>query len=135
MTTSSVPASPKPSKRPPAWLWVVVNQLAFPGLGTIMVGRRVGYFQATIMVIGFVMVTGFLLWFIYCSVRYAVNPIWTEADFTGRYRPYKWAVTWGLAFCAVAWLWALVSSIQILREHPGGDGKPRIGKDGPPIGQ
>jgi hypothetical protein len=99
------------------WLSVIVNQFAFPGLGTIMMGRRVGYAQASIMVAGFVMVTGFVLWFIVCSARYAGNPTWTEADFTGRYRPYRWTLTWGLALCVVAWVWALVSSIQILRAH------------------
>ena len=115
MTTSSVPIRPKPRKRTPAWLWVIVNQFAFPGLGTIMMGRRVGYIQASIMVVGFVLVTGFLLWFIVCVVRYAANPTWSEAEFTGRYRPYKGALHWGLALCATAWAWALVSSIQILR--------------------
>jgi hypothetical protein len=115
MTTSSDPVRPKPRKRAPVWLWVIVNQFAFPGLGTIMMRRRVGYFQASIMVTGFVLTTGYLLWFIVCAARYASNPAWTEADFTGRYRPYKWALTWGLVLCAIAWAWALVSSLQILR--------------------
>lgn len=115
MTTSLLPASPKPPKRTSAWLAVIVNQFAFPGLGTIMMGRRVGYLQATIMVVGFVMVTGFLVWYIVCAVCYASNPTWSEADFTGRYRPYKWTLTWGLTLSAIAWVWALVSSLQILR--------------------
>ena len=117
MTTSSVPVSPKPPRRAPVWLWVIVNQFAFPGLGTIMMGRRVGYAQASIMVVGFVMVTGFFLWFIVCSARYAGNPTWTEADFTACYRPYKWTLTWGLVLCAIAWVWALISSFQILRAY------------------
>jgi hypothetical protein len=96
-------------------LWVAINQLAFPGLGTLMMGRRIGYAQATIMVAGFVLTMAFLVWYLICAGRYAANPSWDEAQFTSLYRPYQWALSWGLGLCAVAWIWALFSSIAMLR--------------------
>jgi len=98
-----------------AWLSVAINQLAFPGLGTIMMNRRSGYVQATVMVAGFILATGFALWVIVCAVRYTMNPAWDEADFRAAYQPFKWALFSGLAMCAMAWIWALFSSIGILR--------------------
>jgi hypothetical protein len=93
----------------------MVNQLAFPGLGTLMMGRRVGYAQAAIMLAGFTLTMGFLLWYLVCAGRYAVNPSWDETQFTSLYRPYKWSLYWGLGLCAVAWVWALYSSIAMVR--------------------
>ena len=104
------------TKGSPAWLWALVNQFAFPGLGTIMMGRRVGYVQATIMLAGFFLTMGFLLWYLFCAARYATHPAWTEADFVSCYRGYRWSLYLGLGLCAVAWIWALFSSIDILRQ-------------------
>ena len=113
-TSSGAPNRPL-SKRPPAVLWAIVNQLAFPGLGTLMMGRRAGYAQAAIMLAGFSLTMAYLLWYLVCAGRYAVTPSWDEAHFTSLYRPYKWALQWGLGLCAVAWFWALFSSIAMLR--------------------
>ena len=52
-------------------LWAIVNQLAFPGLGTLMMGRRVGYAQAAVMLAGFFLTMGYLLWHL---VLTAVSP-------------------------------------------------------------
>src|SRR6185503_9296138 len=113
-TSSGAPNRPL-AKLPPAVLWAIINQLAFPGLGTLMMGRRVGYAQATIMLAGFCLSMGFLLWYLVCAGRYAVNPDWEEAKFFSLYRPYKWALYWGLGLCAAAWIWALFSSIAMVR--------------------
>jgi len=99
-----------------AWLSVAINQFAFPGLGTILMERRVGYLQAILMVAGFILATGFALWVIVCAIRYAMNPAWDEVDFRAAYQPFKWALFSGLALCAIAWLWALTSSVGILRQ-------------------
>ena len=115
MKTSSGAPSPPSPKRPPALLWAIVNQLAFPGLGTLMMGRRVGYAQAAIMLAGFTLTMGFLLWYLVCVGRYAANPSWEETHFTSLYRPYQWSLYWGLGLCAFAWVWALFSSIAMLR--------------------
>jgi uncharacterized oligopeptide transporter (OPT) family protein len=115
MKTSSVPPNQPVPKRPPAVLWALVNQLAFPGLGTLMMGRRVGFAQAVIMLTGFFLTMGYLFWYLISAGRYAANPSWDETQFASLYRPYKWSLYWGLGLCAVSWVWALFSSIAMLR--------------------
>lgn len=131
-TSSGAPNRPLP-KRPPAVLWAIVNQLAFPGLGTLMTGRRVGYAQAAVMLAGFFLTMGYLLWYLVCAGRYAVNPSWNEAHFTSLYRPYQWSLYWGLALCAVAWAWALFSSIAMLRSARSGAQSQSIDRPTPPL--
>jgi hypothetical protein len=120
MKTSSATPSPPTPRTPAVWLCIVINQLAFPGLGTIMAGRRVGYPQAAIMLAGFFLATGFLVWFILCVLRWAGHQEWSEADFRAQYRPYHWALHWGIGLCVVSWIWALFSSVTLLRQskHP-----------------
>lgn len=110
--------APDPAKLSPTQRWgcAVMNQLACPGLGTIMAGRRVGYAQATIMVAGFVLLMGFMIWFIICAARYLIHADWDEGRWRAQYRPYHWAWQSGLGLCVVAWCWSLVSSIGIVRE-------------------
>lgn len=102
-------------KRITPWMCVVVNQAAFPGLGTKLAGRRVGYLQMAIMLAGFCLFAGFMLWPVVCAIRdiQGVRPIgdlWRES-----YQEAGWAGWWGLGLCLVAWLWAGISSIRILR--------------------
>ena len=103
------------SPRARAWLCAGLNQLAFPGLGTILAGRRIGYVQAVLMVAGFILATGFLLWYIFCAFRYTANANWTEATFRAQYEPFKWAFRVGLILCGMAWAGALLSSLSLLR--------------------
>jgi hypothetical protein len=93
----------------------MVNQLAFPGLGTIMAGRCVGWAQAVIMVAGFVCVTGFIFWYLSVLLRYAQHAAWTEDEFHAQYRPYLSWLYAGLVLCAVAWFWSLASSVSLWR--------------------
>jgi hypothetical protein len=95
---------------------VLVNQLAFPGMGTIMAGRRQpGYAQATLMLTGFFLVIGFAVWFFWCSMQALTQLNWTEARFREAVWGYAWVAIGGLGLCGVAWVWALVSSVQILQ--------------------
>jgi len=103
------------SPRGRAWLFAGLNQFAFPGLGTILAGRRIGYVQAVLMFAGFVMTTGFLLWYIFSALCYAANANWTEAMFRAQYEPFQWAFRAGLILCGVAWAGALCSSLSMLR--------------------
>jgi hypothetical protein len=118
MRIFSAPALDKPLDRRRAWVCVAVNQLAFPGLGTIMAGRRTGFPQAAMMLLGFFIAMGFMLWFIFCALR-GLSVGWSEDQFHAAYRPYLWAGETGLALCLAAWGWALVSSVGILRETKG----------------
>ena len=118
MKTDLDPASGRPVRGAliPAWTCVLINLAAFPGLGTILARRRGGYGQAAIMVIGFVLTMAFLTVYLMAAVELLRNPSLTEDAFAARYRPRLWALYDGLGLCAVAWLWSLFSSLQILRD-------------------
>jgi len=121
MTTSSVPPELPVHKqarlhRGSPLVCALVNQLAFPGLGTIMMGRKVGYIQAVFMIAGFIMTVGYTGWVIACGVRYLNHPEWSDAQYRAQYQPYGIWLRWGLACCTVAWLWALHSSVALLRQ-------------------
>jgi hypothetical protein len=103
------------SPRGRAWLCATLNQFAFPGLGTILAGRKIGYVQAALMLVGFILATGFLLWYIFAALCYMANSDWTEAMFRAQYAPLKWALHLGLFLCSLAWTSALFSSISIAR--------------------
>ena|SRR6185503_7447530 len=119
MRIFSSPSLDRPLDRRRAWVCVAINQFAFPGLGTIMAGRRVGFPQAAVMVLGFSLATAFMLWFIFCALRLMLSVDWSEDQFHAAYYPFKWAGKTGLALCIAAWCWALTSSIAILRETKG----------------
>jgi hypothetical protein len=109
---------PKPVKRTPIWVCVLINQGAFPGMGTILAGQRSGYAQASIMVIGFLLVMGYMAVYLTAVTRYVMGGnAWTEADFHSKYRPYLWALYNGLGLCLVAWVWALFSSLAMWRKR------------------
>src|SRR5213594_1373324 len=113
MTEPSRP--PKIVSRQRAWVCAAMNQLAFPGLGTIMAGRRIGYVQATIMVTGFCLFVGFMLWYFAAFGRFITSG-GDEEQFKATFRSTVWMLCSGLGLCAFAWGWSLVSSISILRK-------------------
>lgn len=91
-----------------------MNLLAFPGLGTIMAGRAIGYTQATVMVAGFGLAVGFMIYYFWCMAHFATSD-WSEEEFRSHYREWLWALWLGCALSLAAWCWALVSTIGILR--------------------
>ena len=99
-----------------AWLAVVVNLVAFPGLGTIMAKRWTGYIQAGLTLAGFAVFMGYMLWYFAEMIRVA-SDISADMDaFRALARQRLWIVLGGLAIVAVAWVWSLFSSLAILRE-------------------
>ena len=99
-----------------AWSYVLLNQLALPGMGTIMARRKSsGYLQAGLSLIGFAIFTGFVLWFLVGLIR-TVSDIYGDLDAYWRdVRSRAWIAWVGLVVCGVAWFWSLASSVQILR--------------------
>ena len=57
----------------------------------------------------------FLLWYLWCCLRYLREPNWDEGNWYASYAPLFWALRYGLGFSGVAWLWASIDSIAILR--------------------
>jgi hypothetical protein len=98
----------RPLSRTTARNCVLINQLATPGLGSLMAGRRVaGLGQLLLAVAGFVAVLG---WFV-LTVTNVYNQLASDVE----PKPTGWLGGAGALTFVVAWLWSLVTSLQILR--------------------
>jgi hypothetical protein len=110
MNASSVKVSPGLS-RSQARNYVILNQLATPGLGTWLAGRKItGALQMLVAVTACVLI---ILWFL-TSLRPML-----EAMQGDPYRPDSrtWTYAlWGWNLLAVSWLWAGISSLSILKQ-------------------
>ena len=88
---------------------VLINQLATPGLGSVLAGRYVsGTGQLLLAVTGF---SFFLFWF-GAIMRQFYGQIQGDVEV----RAVGWIGWTGLAVFAGAWLWALFTSLSIMRE-------------------
>ena len=117
MKPSSTLTGRKPLDRQGAWSCLTSN-LALPGLGSLL-GRRVaGYFQATLCVLGVVLTftfgIRFAVWYFTNWARFndaqadpltLLNELWINV---------RWALL-GIALFAFSWLWALATSLTLLR--------------------
>jgi hypothetical protein len=103
-----------------AWLCAGINQLAFPGLGTVLAGRRIGYAQATLMVIGFALVMVFMGAYFLAVFRILNSPGFEGEQYATSWRSWLWAGQWGSALSVLAWCWSLASSVSLVRQatHP-----------------
>lgn len=98
----------KASEQDRAWSWMLTNLLVLPGLGSVLGGRRVGYLQAALALAGLVLSLMFVAGF--------VHEWWTLRqlpELTGR-----WLLlgAGGVALFACSWLWALLTSLLLLRD-------------------
>jgi hypothetical protein len=100
---------PKPVSRSAAHNAALLNQLATPGLGSLMAGRWLaGIGQLVLAVAGFVMI---MVWFFEVVIQY-------YGQITGGtpVRSVGWiGVAGGIVFVA-SWCWALVTSLSLLRQ-------------------
>jgi hypothetical protein len=88
---------------------VLVNQLATPGLGSIVAGRYVsGAGQLILAITGFAL---FVLWFIA-----VLRQFYGQIEGNVEIKPVGWIGLTGLAIFAASWLWALTTSISLGRE-------------------
>jgi hypothetical protein len=99
-----------------AWGCMTTN-LALPGFGSLLGGRAVGYFQIAVYSTGFAFTIIFGIRFMVWYFSDAAHVLQVQADpdvyFHEVWLQVRWALL-GIAVCAVAWLWALVSSMAIL---------------------
>lgn len=104
---------PRPARRPldrsTARNSVLINQLATPGLGSLLAGRWLaGIGQLLLALAGFVMVVG---WFALAMIQ-----LYRQINGDPAPKPVGWlGETGGFTFAA-AWLWALITSLSLLRE-------------------
>lgn len=106
MKTSSPPVAPD---RASARACTLTNLLVLPGLGSLVAGRRVGWAQAALALAG-------LGLFLYGVARLLRDWLAAGAEPVFEFTPALGCLLGGLAVSVVAWLWALVTSLQIHRE-------------------
>jgi hypothetical protein len=118
----------EPANRAEAWACVTAN-LALPGSGSLAAGKPIGYCQLALAAVGFILsvATGIHL------LGWAMQS-WTAMNqSTGDpfetlltlWRQIRWPLA-GLAIFAVSWLWAAITSLQILSAHPKNPVPPEI---------
>ena len=100
----------KPSSSSMGWTALAINLGATPGLGSFVAGHRVvGLFQMGLAVLGFIAI---LAWF-WGLLRGAWESVQAGGSISW---PPAQALIVGCALFAGAWLWSLVTSLQILRD-------------------
>ncbi len=102
----------------------VGTNLALPGVGSLMAGHAVGFVQAALAIIGFALTllfgAKFIVWFL--ANRSTINDPHADPMETlgSMWRAIRWSLL-GIGLFAVAWLWALVTNVAILRQARGTD--------------
>jgi hypothetical protein len=88
---------------------VFINQLAAPGLGSLMAGRRVaGLGQLILALAGFALV---MAWFVEVLVQfYQLAAAGAQTELNYRF------LEAGVILFAAAWLWSLITSTSLLRQ-------------------
>ncbi len=117
MKSSSAPGGAKPIDRPTAWACTITNAVTLPGLGTVAGGRKIGYLQAALALLGFGMS---LLW-----MGGVIRDWMASGEFPEGVGPWLLVGLGGICIYGVAWFWALGSSLSLLQEakkneHSGG---------------
>jgi hypothetical protein len=107
--TSSLAKPPRPFSRATASHCVIVNQLATPGLGSLLARRWIaGTGQLLLAVTGFGLI---MLWF-YEKMR-ELYMLWQEQPAPPAQGAFGKT---GLALFVLAWLWAGVTSLSLLKQ-------------------
>jgi len=107
-----------------AWGYLMTNVLVLPGLGSIAAGRRSGYVQAILALVGLVLSAWFVTVAAWALIAHRVNLV--EAAGNGRIFSEldDVAPTWkfhlalgaaGLGVFLTGWCWALLTSLSLLR--------------------
>src|ERR1041385_2810010 len=103
--------SPAKLTRDRAWVLVLLNQFATPGLGSWLGRRRLaGAGQLLLSVAGFVLIMGWMCCFLYVRV---VAQFMDKPESSGA---YGWSGKWGLILFGASWVWSWFTSLSLLRE-------------------
>jgi hypothetical protein len=102
--------SPRPLTQQRLLTCIVINQLATPGLGSLLARRKVvGTCQLLLALAGFALIT---LWMVQFFYGIAIG----ELDGSLPRKSHDWMWSWGIIFFGASWLWAFVTSISLWRQ-------------------
>lgn len=90
-----------------AWTCLVTNMVGVPGLGTLMARRWEAAPQLALAIVGGVLMTWWLVAFAIAELRTMTIPPPGGPDIG--------LVLWGIGLFGLAWLWALVSGVALVR--------------------
>ncbi len=108
----------KPLDRATARNAALINQLGTPGLGSLLAGRIwVGLAQLVLMLSGFILV---VTWFVLLMLQ-----LYRQMNDGGPSRPIGWIGGTGGLLVVIAWIWALFTSLGLLREARANHPKPQ----------
>lgn len=115
------PFSPQPGQKLPSQAAArnaaLINQLATPGLGSLMAGRWLaGIGQLALAVAAFAMV---VVWFFEVMVQY-----YGQVTGNVQMRSVGWIGEIGAILFVASWFWALVTSISLMRQAKAGEPRP-----------
>ena len=117
-----------PSNRAEAWACLTAN-LALPGSGSLAAGKSIGYYQLALAAVGFILsvATGIHLleWMLANWTRMNQSTGDPVENLSILWHEIRWPLA-GLGIFAVSWLWAAITSLQILSAHPKNPVPPRI---------
>jgi hypothetical protein len=118
MKTSLAPGPRRPLDRQTAWGCLTTNQLVLPGLGSVAAGRKTGYAQAALALLGVVLSGAFAAWFFAAWFHRPHAPADLDElkQFFAGGMSYVKAGGIGLICFLSGWFWALATSINIVRE-------------------
>jgi hypothetical protein len=119
----------RPLDRATAWACVMANQFTLPGVGSLAAGRRIGYAQVALGLIGALPILAFSIRVLIAAyhVQQTVGSLGALddqmdyiqqgfRDIPNTWGLYFWVGLPGTVLFIIAWLWALASSISILLE-------------------
>ncbi len=108
MTTSSLRERRKALDKPTAWACTVTNLLVLPGLGSLAAGKKRGYAQAALAVLGFV---GSMIWLV------AFARAWLDrGEIPTEVGTLFWTGFGSIGLFIASWIWALKTSVDLHRE-------------------
>lgn len=109
------------SGRERAWGIAIANQLALPGFGTVMAGRKIGYAQLTLSITGVICFTAFLihalphLGELLGQLANPTDDPDAALDFVAQWIPWLGVAFAGIFLWVAAWFWALGTSVKAVR--------------------
>lgn len=91
-----------------AWACLMTNLLVLPGLGSLLAGRRAGWPQTALALVGFALTAVWLVWFVVAWSRTGSLPL----D-GGPYLPWG---AFGVLLFALSWVWGLFTGLRVVSE-------------------